>query len=602
MTEIAGGWRPDHATRERLLALAPVVADRGPLLVVGSAACAVAGDVTAIVAGRLVAPSEPAAALARAYASEGDRAFGRLRGEWAAVVWDAGRDAVVLARDPLGGRSMHHHGTAFGVEARDVLSALPATPAPDRRAVGAWLAFGVLPEHGTLYAGVARLGPGQALALGAGAREWWAPRYRAPEPAAARPEALRAAVDAAVARATPAGERAGVLLSGGLDSAIVAAAARATRPGAPPLACSATFPADRDADESGLIDVLTRHLRLDAIRSVADWGRPLLGGLRYLAQWRLPSTSPNTFLWLPLLERAAAEGVTAMLDGQGGDELFDQRPFYLFADLVARGRLGAAWRLTLRYPGVRPGVARRHRARIIAHFVRRGLAPPWLHRRLALRRGAPGLLLAADARAAIDLVDEWSWLSADAPRWWAYRLNGLVRVPHLLDAAGSLRRTAALAGLSDRHPLMVDPELVAYALTVPPESSFDPRFDRPLARASQAGRLPDAVRLRPEKSGFSEFLATSLRRGDAAVLADLLDPGAARVREFVDGERLRATVAPLRNGGLATADSATVWQLAALECWLRQLERPAFATELAERYGSAPVLEHRMVSVPATST
>lgn len=601
-TELAGAWRPSPDARARLLALGPAVVDRGPLLVVGAASCAVAGAVTAIVAGRIVAPAEPAAALARAFALRGERAFGLLHGEWAAVVWDAERDTVVISRDPLGGRSIHHAGNVFGGEARDVLAVLSATPPPDRRAVSAWLAFGVMPEGGTLYAGVGRLAPGRALALGSAARQWWAPAFREPDPAAGRPERLRAAVDAAVARAAPAGERAGVLLSGGLDSAIVAAAARASRPGSPPLACSAIFPGDPEADESGLIDILTRHLGLDALRSVADWGRPLLGGLRYLATWRLPSTSPNTFLWLPLLTRAAEEGVEAMLDGQGGDELFDQRPFYLFADLVARGRFDAAWRLTLRYPGTRGGVGRRHRLRILAHFLRRGLMPHRLHRRLAHRRRATGLLRPADARAAIDLVDEWAWLSADGPRWWAYRCNGLIRVPQLLDAAGSLRRTATLAALSDRHPLMVDAQLVEYALGVPPESSFDPRFDRPLARASQDGRLPDAVRLRPEKSGFSNFLATSLRRGEAAVLTDLLDPAAARVREYVDAERLRCAVAPLRDPRLAADAAGSLWQLGALECWLRQLETPRFAAELTERYGSAPALEHQTVRIAATST
>ena len=126
-----------------------------------------------------------------------------------------------------------------------------------------------------------------------------------------------------------------MLLPGALDSAIVAACLATARPSEPPLACSGTFPGDREADESELIDTLTRSLGLPGLRSVVEWGRPLQGGLRYLATWKLPSTSPNTFLWLPLLADAAGSGVEVMLDGQGGDELFDQRPFYLFADLVA---------------------------------------------------------------------------------------------------------------------------------------------------------------------------------------------------------------------------------------------------------------------------
>jgi hypothetical protein len=176
-------------------------------------------------------------------------------------------------------------------------------------------------------------------------------------------------------------------------------------------------------------------------------------------------------------------------------------------------------------------------------------------------------------------------------------------VPQLLDAPGSLRRTAALAGLVDRHPLMLDQDLVGYALSVPPESSFDARFDRPVARASQAGRLPDAVRLRPEKSGFSGILTTSLQRGDRDVLSMLLDPRSARAREFVAGDRLEAKIDRLRSRDLELREDEAggTWQLATLECWLRQLEDPSFASELTARYGASP-LEHRLVRIPTTST
>jgi asparagine synthase (glutamine-hydrolysing) len=620
----AGAWRADADVRARLVGLAPLVVDSGPLIVVSSQPSATVGAVTAVLVGRLSDRSRlgaartdamhqiPARALARAYEAHGDGAFAFLRGEWAAVVWDAERETVVVARDPLGGRSVHHArfgaATVFGEEVRDVLAALPSTPAPDRRSVSSWLAYGVTTEEGTLYAGLSRLKPGDLLHVdrdGARTRSVYTPAYRPPDPDAADPQRLRAAVDAAIARAAPAGARAGVLLSGGLDSAIVAASASADRSRDGIVACSAVFPDDRVADESALIDELTGDLGLRAIRSVVEWGRPLLGGLRYLATWRVPSTSPNTFLWLPLLERAADEGLELMLDGQGGDELFDQRPFYLFADLVARGRVAAAWALTLRYPGTQGGVGRRQRARILRHFLRRGLTPLPLHRRLSRRRAvaAGGVLRPADTAIACDVIDEWAWRRADAPRWWAYRRDSLIRVPHLLDAPGSLRRTAALAPIGDRHPLMLDQDLVEYALRVPPESSFDPRFDRPLARAAQAGRLPDSVRLRPGKSGFSGVLTTSLQRGDRDVLSRLLDPASARVREFAAPERLDALVGQLRNRHLALPESqaGTVWQLATLECWLRQIDDSTFTGQLADWY-DGPALRHRIVHLPPIST
>jgi hypothetical protein len=170
-----------------------------------------------------------------------------------------------------------------------------------------------------------------------------------------------------------------------------------------------------------------------------------------------------------------------------------------------------------------------------------------------------------------------AWRELDGPRWWAYRAHATSRLGHLLDAAGTLRRRAALAPIADRHPLMLDLDLLEFALLLPPELSFDARFTRPLARLSQAGRLPDSVRLRARKSHFSGVLRTSLER-DAELISALLEPRGARVREYVDSDRLDRLVG-MRD--------VSLWRLTAMECWLRQLETPAFARHLADLHDGA---------------
>jgi asparagine synthetase B (glutamine-hydrolysing) len=372
-----------------------------------------------------------------------------------------------------------------------------------------------------------------------------------------------------------------------------------------PVAYSARFPAQPEADESALIDATSSHLGIASVQTVVTSGRPILGALSHLDAWRVPSTSPNTFLWLPILDTARADDRDVMLDGEGGDELFDSVPFYLFADIVAAGRPSAAWRLTLRYPGVRTGITRRHRARILTHFLVRGLLPASLHRRLDVRRPAAlhaGPLRPPDARVAIEIFDEWAWLDGDGPRWWRYRRHALTRMRHLLDAPGSFRRTAALAPIARRQPLMLDQDLVEFALSLPPEESFDPRYNRPLARLAQAERLPDAVRLRAGKSHFSGVLRASLRR-DGELLADLLGAPDARVHEFADVDRLERLLGGLHRGEGqdALAGAAQLWRLAAIECWLRQLDAPSFALELLGRLGSE-VLDHRLIRMASSTS
>jgi asparagine synthase (glutamine-hydrolysing) len=625
-TTLAGAWHASPQAQARAAAAETLLVESGPFVAIGRASTATAGAVVVAVAGRFsdlrhlrartdcIEAADPATILASAYRDLGPTALTLIRGEWTSAIWHTEHKELTLACDLLGGRSLHWAvsgaGIVFGENVRDVLELLPATPAPDRPAVSSWLAFGIAPDEGTLYAGLRRLSPGSALCVREGAletRSLWTPEYRgvATGDHAWLAERLRAEVDAAVARAVGDGRRPAVLLSGGLDSALVAASMATQTHRDSPVAYSARFPMQPEADESALIDTTTSHLGIASVQSVVTAGRPILGALSHLEAWRVPSTSPNTFLWLPILDTARADGRDVMLDGEGGDELFDSVPFYLFADIVASGRPSAAWRLTLRYPGVRPGVTRRRRARILAHFVVRGLLPASVHRRLDVWRPATlhaGLLRPSDARAAIGIFDEWAWLDGDGPRWWRYRRNALTRTRHLLDAPGSFRRTAALAPIVRRQPLMLDQDLVEFALTLPPEASFDARHNRPLARRAQADRLPDAVRLRARKSHFSGVLRASLRR-DGELLADLLGSPDARVREFADVNSLERLLGGLHRGegDDALASVGQLWRLAAIECWLRQLDTPSFALDLLGRLGPE-VLDHRLVRMASSTS
>ena len=625
-TTLAGAWRASPQTQARAAADGALLVESGPFVAIGRASPARAGAVVVAMAGRFSdlrhlrahtecdKATDPATTLARAYRDLGPKALTLIRGEWTSAIWHTERNELTLACDPLGGRSLHWAvsgaGIVFGENVRDVLELLPATPAPDRPAVSSWLAFGIAPDEGTLYAGLRRLSPGSALFVREEAletRSLWAPEYRgvATGDHASLAERLRAEVDAAVGRAVGDGRRPAVLLSGGLDSALVAASMATQAHLDLPVAYSATFPMHPEADESALIDTTTAHLGIASVQSVVSSGRPILGALSHLETWRVPSTSPNTFLWLPILETARADGRDVMLDGEGGDELFDSVPFYLFADMVASGRLSAAWRLTLRYPGARPGITRRHRARILAHFVVRGLLPASAHRRLDVRRPQTlraGPLRPADARVAIGIFDKWAWLDGDGPRWWRNRRNALTRTRHLLDAPGSFRRTAALAPMVRRQPLMLDQDLVEFALTLPPEASFDARHNRPLARRAQADRLPDAVRLRACKSHFSGVLRASLRR-DGELLGELLGSPDARVVEFADVSSLDRLLGGLHRGEAdhALAPVGQLWRLAAIECWLRQLDTPSFARDLLERLGP-DVLDHRLVRMASSTS
>jgi asparagine synthetase B (glutamine-hydrolysing) len=222
---------------------------------------------------------------------------------------------------------------------------------------------------------------------------YWSPRYEGTVTGSREEiaERLRAEAFAAVERAAP-GERVGMRLSGGLDSACVAAglAARRSEPGA--LALAAVFPGREETDERGLVEATAAHAGLKLELVSFDGPAPVLApALAHIERWRLPPGSPNLYVWEPVATLARKRGLSAMLDGEGGDELFGLAP-YLIADALRRGRLAEAWSLTGGIPGIGEHPDPRVRLRALRVFGVGGLVPARHRRDLGLAARAPGLV------------------------------------------------------------------------------------------------------------------------------------------------------------------------------------------------------------------
>ena len=76
---------------------------------------------------------------------------------------------------------------------------------------------------------------------------------------------------------------------------------------------------------------------------------------------------------LPLLRRAASDGVPVILDGEGGDELFGCSQ-YLIADRLRRGNVRGAIELARRLPDLGDALSRGDRWALVRD-VRRSRAP-----------------------------------------------------------------------------------------------------------------------------------------------------------------------------------------------------------------------------------
>jgi asparagine synthase (glutamine-hydrolysing) len=248
-----------------------------------------------------------------------------LRGELAAILWDRRHRRLVAVRDRFGIKPLvfTHRGGALLIasEAR-ALFALGAPAAWDRKSLLHAACHQYLPPSRTLFSGISALPAGHMLvAAGGEARiqRYW-DLEAAPDGAPPRPEEIAAALDEAVRLRLRADVPIAFHLSGGLDSAVVAAIAAGHIDRRIDAFCLAFD--DPDLDESAAAAAVTNHLgaRLHRVAVSSDELLEALepaavAGETFAINGQLPAKL--------LLNRAVkGAGFDVALGGEGADEAF----------------------------------------------------------------------------------------------------------------------------------------------------------------------------------------------------------------------------------------------------------------------------------------
>jgi asparagine synthase (glutamine-hydrolysing) len=368
--------------------------------------------------------------IAELYEREGPAFLHRLRGMYALAVHDRVERRLLLARDPWGKKPLYYFesaaGPVFASELRALLRHPGAPTAVDPRALVRYLLFHAVPAPLAMVAGVGKVPPGAWIEWGPhGRREgvhWRLPLAEPPD-GDASPAQLEARVEAALTAAVERRLRStdqplGVLLSGGLDSSLVAALAARLHAGPFPT-FSAGFH-DPDFDETVHAERVARHLGTEhhAVRLTG----PAMAGLLEEVLPRVDEPLADSSL-LPTVAvcRLAGLHVRGVLSGDGADELFMGYRFF-------QGARALRW-----VEAVLPGPLRSLAARAAAHAPVRhsNLSPSSVLRMMARAVGTPNArrhhaatgafspdearaLLTGDAWAAARGDDPWAALDAFA--------------------------------------------------------------------------------------------------------------------------------------------------------------------------------------------
>lgn len=534
-----------------------------------------------------------ARALVIAWQRCGEDLLEHLSGAFGVMLADAGQRTVLLATDlfasvPLVFAPIGQEGIAFASSVGALRLHPRLTATIDPQALYDFLYFHVIPAPRTIYHGMTRLRAAQRLLWrpeGSDVRRYWHPQF--PSHSSSRGEALGAALrerlSSAVHDALSGADRTSAcFLSGGLDSSTVTGmyAHRLQRlEGTAPRAFTIGFAAD-GFDEMEYARLAARHFGV-TLRERYITPDEVAEALPLVAAWYDEPFGNSSAVPAFLCARTAAqEGVTRLLAGDGGDEIFAGNERYVRQKLFDYyGRLPGAVRTALRLalglsregsssplqrlPGISKAVSYVAQARMDLparidsyNFLVRYGAEQIVSRELLAQvdTGAPAALVGGllDEAPTDDLLQRMLYLD------WQLTL-----------ADNDLRKVSgmcAATGLEVRYP-MLDPAVLELSLQVPAARLLPGHRLRHFYKQALGGFLPQEI-IDKRKHGFG--LPFGIWLGESARLREVVYPAldAAARRGIVRAGFIDQMRAAHRDGH-AYYFGNMLWIIVVLELWLQ---------------------------------
>lgn len=460
----------------------------GMICALGSAESGTFGHISVALHGRIdnlrimaselgIAVSDPCEIISAAYQSFGDEFARRLLGDFAILVLDTQRRALVAARDWIGAKPLFwgQHGDrfAFGSEIKQVMALLGIQMDMDPQVMDAYRSGRPLPINATFARNCWAVMPtGQAvIQVGRPPQAWRCPPRFSPRTISldeAVPHLINLLETAVTRRAT--GERVGSFLSGGMDSTTVTAvaAACAEQGRSAPLggaftfvyseipACDETIFASEVAARWNVpwyaVDVQTSQVRDSLGETLTLHDGPVFPGVGELSQ---------------LMRVVQRTGINILLSGQGADAWQDQR-----GDELELLLLRNEWKWLCRWSLRGAQKAPRHTARLLCSAI---------HSRLRRKR--------AEEIFEERTADFWSRLALETEE-----------------------REGMRHGIQVEFPFC-DRELAVFLAELPVTIRSLPGITKRVTREAMRERLPEKVRLRMDKTYFDAYLDAVLDDG-----------------------------------------------------------------------------------------
>ncbi|MGY3146371.1 asparagine synthase (glutamine-hydrolyzing) [Bradyrhizobium sp. USDA 3397] len=525
--------------------------------------------------------------ICKAFSCWGIASLKRLRGMFAFAIYDQKSGTAFLVRDRLGIKPLYYarldNGFVFASQPSAILHWPGVRSKLDPVGLSSFLSFRSVFGERTLFADVRKLQPGRWMRITAQSHEdarWWDPARPDDNDACSSLEAL---IGSAVEEHLVADNPVAALLSGGLDSSVLAL--ELSRRAAKKPTCFTGVVCGDEYDESHFAIEVAEYLKLPHVL-VQLPAATSLEIIKRLTALRGHPIGMHNEAAMYLLARSVAHSHKVLLTGEGADEIFSgySRIFRLPFDLRRQAFLSVL-------PDVIASPARRRlglptvEAKEFDFFLSRYTYFPQTEK----------LKLATSAwrKDVVDDVELLTWMNT------AYHSSGatpddrirLFFVQHHLPALLEMvDNTTMAAGVESRVPF-TDHRIVALALGMlpsehlrwkdalsPVRAAFTPipAFSETLdvsksaLRSLYKNRLPASVITR-KKLGFPLPLGNWAVDESSAPFRDLLFKGSPAIADYLDIGALRRWYADRSRAAVNDTFGRQLWLICNLEIFLCQL-------------------------------
>jgi asparagine synthase (glutamine-hydrolysing) len=497
----------------------------------------------------------------------------RLRGMFAIAIYDACSQSLILTRDRFGIKPLFYAATktrlAFASEVRALLQVPEIDTRPDRQAVYDYTALFYIPAPETFYRGIRALQAGEILEarldgsdVSVKTRQFWRGCI-APNLDISVSEAVNRAeelIKGAVRRQLESDVPLGALLSGGIDSSLVSAAAQQALKGNL-RTFNVRFP-DHTYDETWAAlavakHISSQHVTLDMGDSEGTWEH-VTDLLRHVGQ---PFADTSLFA-VNAVSRLMRAHVTVALSGDGGDEGFGGYDIYWQLARIARMQ---------RFPSPVWKIG----AFALSPFLKAGFVPSHLPGRMREIAGADDTQIIQDLFTWMH-DEDLSRLSVDHGKVLPVRRFFEQQWEHCLPARASrVERLSALAtevnvrvtlpndflfkvdlasmkeSLEIRVP-MLDEDLFSFGVALPHHLKVKGRQCKRVLREVSTRQLPVTVAQKP-KHGFAMPVDRWVNKEFKHRIREVLLGPSSRLPEFFKPEGYRYLVEAFCDGRLDRA-------------------------------------------------